>query len=363
MIHEESRGKSISCPSSITAFGMSLSRILSTYSKPLLSSVPLRGQTSGGLRHFRQKVKRGHVGSQPLIRQENIVPVKWSVLGRPVAFTVLFSGVVFAGATIWQYENMRVEKKRKTKFPSPSLGSVWGDTRGKKVGEFRTELNRWWNNLSKADMVFAGICAANVAVFLAWRVPMLQPFMLKYFTSNPASSVVCLPMILSVFSHSSFFHLAANMYVLNGFMKPGVQILGLEQFLAVYMSAGVVSSLASMAYKVSTGRIGYSLGASGAICTVLGIFGTMFPDARMQIVFIPAFTFSASMAIKGLMAVDTAGIIMNWRFFDHAAHLGGVVFGIWWCYFGNQLIWENRLPVMQLWHDTFRKNDKPPRKN
>ena len=48
-------------------------------------------------------------------------------------------------------------------------------------------MNRIWNSLSEADRVFIPILAANVAVFLAWRVPALAPFMTRYFTANPAS--------------------------------------------------------------------------------------------------------------------------------------------------------------------------------
>lgn len=33
-------------------------------------------------------------------------------------------------------------------------------------------------------------------------------------------------------------------------------------------------------------------------------------------------------ALKAIVALDTAGLIMGWRFFDHAAHLGGALFGM-----------------------------------
>lgn len=45
-------------------------------------------------------------------------------------------------------------------------------------------------------------------------------------------------MILSAFSHFSFFHMAANMYVLWSFSTSAVSMLGREQFMAVYLSAG-----------------------------------------------------------------------------------------------------------------------------
>lgn len=45
-------------------------------------------------------------------------------------------------------------------------------------------------------------------------------------------------MILSSFSHYSIIHMLANMYVLWTFSSGIVSLLGKEQFLAVYMSAG-----------------------------------------------------------------------------------------------------------------------------
>lgn len=46
-------------------------------------------------------------------------------------------------------------------------------------------------------------------------------------------------MILSSFSHFSLLHMAANMYVLWSFSTSAVSMLGREQFMAVYLSAGI----------------------------------------------------------------------------------------------------------------------------
>lgn len=132
--------------------------------------------------------------------------------------------------------------------------------------------------------VVVGIIAVNAVVLCCWRIPRMQRSMIKYFTSNPASSKLtffsvivlsflsplppalrddwdqcvccflkvsmfscvfisppetqCLPMILSTFSHYSVIHMLANMYVLWTFSSGIVSLLGKEQFLAVYMSAG-----------------------------------------------------------------------------------------------------------------------------
>ena len=118
--------------------------------------------------------------------------------------------------------------------------------------------------------------------------------MIKWFTSNPAGSVTCLPMVLSTFSHYSLVHLGCNMVALHSFMGTAVHELGKKQFLGVYLSAGVFSSLASMLYKVASRSAGsHSLGASGAIMAVLGMFGTIHPDATLQIIFLPMVTFTA----------------------------------------------------------------------
>lgn len=48
----------------------------------------------------------------------------------------------------------------------------------------------------------------------------------------------CRSMLFSAFSHYSLFHLFANMYVLWSFAPVVAHILGLEQFVATYLSAG-----------------------------------------------------------------------------------------------------------------------------
>lgn len=72
-------------------------------------------------------------------------------------------------------------------------------------------------------------------------------------------------MVLSTFSHYSFLHLLANMYVLHSFIGAAVNAVGREQFLGLYLSAGVLSSFTSYAYKVLTKQMGPSLGAVSSL--------------------------------------------------------------------------------------------------
>ncbi|XP_046393870.1 presenilins-associated rhomboid-like protein, mitochondrial [Ischnura elegans] len=270
-------------------------------------------------------------------------------LWKPFIFTVAFSSCSFVGASLWQYENVRDRAIRIAKRPfgwieEKFYGSI-------KQGSWRREINAWWNGLTEGQRLFYPICLANCFVFLAWRVPSFQTTMVKYFCSNPCSRVLCWPMLLSTFSHYSALHLVANMYVLHSFSTGAVASLGKEQFLGFYLSAGVISSFTSYLHKVSIASNSLSLGASGAIMAILGYVCTVHPDTKLGIIFLPMYSFSADTAIKVIVALDAIGVIMGWRFFDHAAHLGGALFGISWALWGNEYVWKKREPLVRWWHE------------
>ncbi|KAL3282153.1 hypothetical protein HHI36_005348 [Cryptolaemus montrouzieri] len=273
-----------------------------------------------------------------------------SSIWKPLGFTIVFSTACFGGAAIWEYENMRAHAISMLKRPI-SLFRRRSEEKQKFLQQpYIKELMKWWNTLSSGEKIFVPICVLNVLVFAAWRIPRCQPFMLKWFCSNPGSTNVCLPMLLSTFSHYSSLHLLANMYVLHSFSTGAAQGLGKEQFLGFYLSAGVISSLASYLYKIVTKQPGLSLGASGAIMAILGYVCTQYPDTKLGIILIPLFSFSAGVAIKFIIGLDAAGVIMGWKFFDHAAHLGGATFGILWAMYGYQHVWQKREPFLQYWH-------------
>lgn len=101
------------------------------------------------------------------------------------------------------------------------------------------------------------------------------------------------------------------MYVLHSFANAAVMSLGMEQFLGLYLCAGVVSSLGSYMFKTAIGTAGLSLGAvsskycfdyylcdlcylqSGAIMGVLAYVCSRYPDTQLSILFLPMITFSA----------------------------------------------------------------------
>uniref|UniRef100_A0A2P2I360 rhomboid protease n=1 Tax=Hirondellea gigas TaxID=1518452 RepID=A0A2P2I360_9CRUS len=269
-------------------------------------------------------------------------------LAKCSLFTVGFCSATVVGVTIWEYENLRLKSKAPL---SDWVQLRWNDMEGwqSKEGEFRKSLNRWWNGLSEGQKVFWPICFLNILVFLSWHHPMLKLTMMKYFAFSPAADAVCLPMILSTFSHYNVLHLAANMYVMHSFSTPICDKVGKEQFLGMYLCFAVLSSFAGAAFKVIIRSPSPSIGASGAIMGMIGYFCSKYPDSKLGILFIPNFSFSAETGLYSLLAFDTLGLILRFRLFDHAAHLSGALSGLAYARWGEKY-WDKRKIIMQNWH-------------
>lgn len=273
-----------------------------------------------------------------------------------------FSAGSFIGVTIWEYEKIRNRAINAIKNSNPMNWLRKKQTQKqqtdleKELDRISKEIEGHWNQLTAGQKVFFPILALNVAVYAMWRIPRLKPTMLKYFCSNPASKAICWPMFLSTFSHYSAFHLFANMYVLHSFSS-AVSTLGREQFVGLYLTAGVVASLSSFVFKFITHAPGYSLGASGAIMCVIAYICSSFPETKLSILFLPQIHFSAQNALTGVMLFDLLGVVFRWRIFDHAAHLGGACVGLFWTYYGHH-IWPLREHFVGYWHQLRGKTIK-----
>ncbi|KAI0782686.1 hypothetical protein C8Q75DRAFT_500552 [Abortiporus biennis] len=233
------------------------------------------------------------------------------------------------------------------------------------------------------------IGVANTLVWLAWRFPRLKPVMDRSFTHSPLSGR-SYTMLTSVFSHHSFMHLLFNSMALASFGSAASVYLTTQQrqdpkglpestviyhFLAFFVTAGLFASLTS---HVASARLKFprmvtqmvaelsqknlpttagslkassdtvrkaatsilpSLGASGAIYAAVTLTALAYPDSEVSIMFFPMFHLPAQVAIFGLVGLDVLGIIRGWRLFDHWAHLGGAVFGIWYHTYGMK-VWN-----------------------
>jgi membrane associated rhomboid family serine protease len=135
--------------------------------------------------------------------------------------------------------------------------------------------------------------------------------------------------VVSMFLHGSWFHLGGNMLFLWVFGNNIEDHMGVIRYLAFYVLAGAVATLAHVVVQVdSTVPL---VGASGAIAGVMGAYLVWFPWARVR-------TFILLLVIPLWPRIPAWALLAVWfvtQFFtspDAAvawmAHVGGFVFGV-----------------------------------
>ncbi|CDF35594.1 unnamed protein product [Chondrus crispus] len=137
--------------------------------------------------------------------------------------------------------------------------------------------------------------------------------------------------VTSNFSHMSMFHLGANMYLLNRFGPDVADVLGAHRFYIFYGTSGIASSLASLTFRRVTKSNVLSLGASGAVVSVLWLYACFFPDRRMSF-FGTDKTLTMQELVIAYTVIDAAGLLGSLGKIDFAAHLGGAFFANFWFY-------------------------------
>ncbi|RCH80568.1 hypothetical protein CU098_000700 [Rhizopus stolonifer] len=206
-------------------------------------------------------------------------------------------------------------------------------------------------SMSEAEKTLAGLIAINTVVFGLWKVPRLTSLMSQWFLHLPGSKKN-ITLLTSCFSHQEFFHFTLNMVGLWSFGKVVHDALGREQFIAMYLGAGVganvISHVCSLALRRSRPLLP-SLGASGAIYSLVAATAIMYPNSSISLIFLPMIPIQLGFALPALMAFDAAGILFKWRMFDHFAHLAGASLGIGYLTYGEQYIWT---PLIRKIHES-----------
>jgi rhomboid-like protein len=130
--------------------------------------------------------------------------------------------------------------------------------------------------ISRATIL--GIVGINLGILVLWRFPPAWRILNRYFIVT-TGIVRPLAHLGNTFSHQSLRHLAGNMIVLYIVGTNLHEQLGRGDFLALYISSGVVGSVASL---ISMGLRGIlvssSLGASGAVSGVFAAFCMINPE-------------------------------------------------------------------------------------
>jgi len=181
------------------------------------------------------------------------------------------------------------------------------------------------------------IIGLNVLVFLAWQaasaMPALETFMVTNFlvsTTHVMHGLVW-TLLTAAFSHSEFWHLAINMFVLWSFGTVLERLWGTRKFVIFYLVAAVVASVCHCV--VSTVLMGNSdipaLGASGAVSGLLLAYALLFP--RHKILLMGIVPVPALIGVLAFVGIDLWGLFAQTRGgglpIGHGAHLGGALAG------------------------------------
>jgi len=188
-----------------------------------------------------------------------------------------------------------------------------------------------------AAATILSIIAINSLVLLAWRIPPLWAFLDKYMMVVPGYPRGA-AILGSTFSHQNMVHFAPNMFFIWFFGTRLHDQIGRGDFLAVYLSTGAIAAFFSMCCHVFRGVLTSShLGASGAVCGIMGAYCWMNKDEELPISFLEGYTFPkystlVFMGITTYLEFRTLHRVkkglMARLLTDHYAHLAGWGSGI-----------------------------------
>jgi membrane associated rhomboid family serine protease len=160
------------------------------------------------------------------------------------------------------------------------------------------------------------------------------------FMLEPSPSPIYLTLLSSMFMHGGWLHLGGNMLFLWIFGDNVEHTVGPILFVAFYLVAGVIGSLAQV--FIDPDSLIPSLGASGAISGVLAAYLVLFPSNRVLVVVFYSAIWVPALLVIGLWAVlqfiggigqiavteQTGGVA-------YAAHIGGFVVGLLFGFFAR----------------------------
>jgi membrane associated rhomboid family serine protease len=176
--------------------------------------------------------------------------------------------------------------------------------------------------------VTRGLVAANVLVFLLiagasgalWHLP--GAALIAWGSNYGPLTLGAEPwrMLSALFVHGGLLHVGLNMLALWQAGAVVEQLFGRWRFLALYLGAGLLASIASLGWRPEIN----SVGASGAI---FGVIAALLVDLRLRRDLLPRAVFrrmrSGLLSFLGFSLF--AGLALPG--IDNAAHLGGLVGG------------------------------------
>ncbi len=178
------------------------------------------------------------------------------------------------------------------------------------------------NNPVTSYVIAANVIISLVALYI--YPPLIEWGYLKPYRTVRQKSWY--ELITSGFLHANIGHLFVNMFTLSFFGPVMERILGGSYFLGLYLTGLVVAGIPSIIkFREDPGYA--TLGASGAVGSVLFAFIFLFPMEGIMLLLIPipipAFVFAILYLLYSMYASKQARGKIN-----HEAHAAGAIWGI-----------------------------------
>lgn len=168
-------------------------------------------------------------------------------------------------------------------------------------------------------VVTYGLIGVNVLVFLlelsggdafinAWA------FVPARFAANPGGQAITI--FTAMFMHGGWMHLLGNMLFLWIFGDNVEEVLGALRYVLVYLSCGLIGSLAQIV--AAPDSVIPTLGASGAIAGVMGAYIVWFPHNRVRVLVFQFLTEMPAVVVIGIWIA-----MQIWAGFGSFARIGG----------------------------------------
>jgi len=200
--------------------------------------------------------------------------------------------------------------------------------------------------------VTAWIIAINVVIYLILTIYLIANIssiedpssltLFNYFALKPTSILqgeFLSSIVLHMFTHTFFFHLLINMFVLFSLGMFCERIIGRKRFLWFYITAGLFAGILSVLLSGFFGATVWgarifgspnipSVGASGAIFGLAALLMMLIPRLKFTIIFLPFFSLSAYIIIPAALFIMWGlTILFGWPI-GNVAHFGGFLVGL-----------------------------------
>lgn len=136
-----------------------------------------------------------------------------------------------------------------------------------------------------------------------------------------------------LFLHSELWHIGGNLFVLWMFGSSVAERWGYKRFLWLYLGTGVAGGLLQVSLSGLVHLLGWdwsvfswtipSLGASGAVYSVMAVYAFTFPDREINLLFVPL-SFEAKWLIPIILGLELG---FPSPAVSHEAHVIGILLG------------------------------------